>query len=71
MARSGSSRLEDDATVPGLAAGEQGLELFTGQSAGLPEAVTWWDIALRDFGLLLGALSLAILSRKWGAFGLR
>ncbi|MFN2557541.1 MAG: hypothetical protein ABR592_11880 [Nitriliruptorales bacterium] len=47
------------------------LVSVTGQSAGVPEAVTYWDIALRDFGLLLGALSLAILSRKWGAFGRR
>ncbi|MDQ3932320.1 MAG: hypothetical protein M3252_05720 [Actinomycetota bacterium] len=42
---------------------------ITGESAGVTGPVAYWDIALRDFGLLLGALSLAILSRKWGAFG--
>ncbi len=47
------------------------LVSITGQSAGVVGPVTYWDIALRDFGLMLGAISLAILSRKWGAFGLR
>ncbi len=47
------------------------LVSITGESAGVAESVTYWDIALRDFGLMLGALSLALLARKWGAFGLR
>lgn len=44
---------------------------ITGDAAGVVGRVAYWDIALRDFGLMLGALSLAILSRKWGVFGLR